>query len=400
MKTRMRTVTILALLTAPAAAAPPPPAITAEAAVLIDPQTRQVLYAHNPDQRMFPASLTKMMTALLVVEDGHLDSYVTVSPAAAAVGESTMNLAAGERIKVEHLLLGLMLNSANDAAAACAEAVDGSVSDFVAHMNQRARQLGLTGTHFTNATGLHHDNHYSTARDLALLGVHVMGRAELRPMARMKEAHLPWPGHSQDRTLINRNRLLAQWPACDGIKTGYTKQAGRCLAASAYADDWRLIAVVLDCKDAWIDAQTLLQWGYEHYYQVALVAKGITRAQLKVRGGVSDMVECVAAEDVIAVLERDQQPAQPVLDTDTVRAPVQAGAVVAHVSVTMPSGQTRTVEMRAVADVAPSLWMTLWTDPRYLWASLALVAVAVGVLIYAAAAEALGARRLRQSAQV
>lgn len=400
MITPMRTVTMLALLAAPATATPPPPVLSAGAAVLIEPDTGQVLYEDHADQRMYPASLTKMMTALLVAESGDLDRYVTVSPRAAAVGETTMNLKAGERVKLEHLLLGVMLNSANDAAAACAEAVDGTVSAFVDHMNRRAQELGLRGTHFTNATGLHHDNHYSTARDLALLAVQVMARPELRGMARMRQARVPGPEPGQQRLLVNRNRLLGQWEACDGIKTGYTRQAGRCLAASAFVDDWRLIAVVLNCKDAWSDARTLLEWGFAHYYKVALVAKDITRAKLRVRGGQSATVECTAAEDVLAVLERGQLPAQPRLDTDTVRAPIAVGDVVAHISVVTPVGQTRTVDMRATADVAPTLWAMLWTNRYLTVAGLVLVCAAVGVLIYAAAAEAAGARRIRQSPQM
>ena len=395
-----RTTCLLILLAAPVTAAPAPPEpLTAEAAVLLDPSTRQVLYRLNADRRMYPASLTKMMTALLVAEDGHLDRYITISPRAAAVGESTMHLAAGERLVLLDVLTGLLLNSANDAATACAEAVDGSVEDFVAHMNQRARQLGLKGTHFVNPTGLHDENHYSTARDLAILALHVMGRAELRPIVRMQRAVVPWPGHEGNRVLVNRNRLLARWSACDGVKTGYTHQAGRCLAASARMGDWRLIAVVLKSKDAWSDAQRLLQWGFDNYRRVALVTGDETRARIEVRGGVRDAVECVAAEDVVAVLARDEKPPEPRVDTETVEAPVAAGDVIAHITVPTPSGD-RIVEMRAVEDVPQSLWAMLWTDPRTMWGALALVSAAVGVLIYAAASETPGARRFGQSAQV
>ncbi len=383
-------------LAAPVLAAAPP-TLTAEAAILIDPETRQVLYDLHSDQRMYPASLTKMMTALLVAENADLEQRVTISPRAAAVGESTMHLAAGEQLHLRHLLLGTMLNSANDAATACAEVVDGSVTEFVAHMNRRAEELEMSGTHFRNPSGLHSDEHYSTARDLATLGIQVMGRAELRPIVRMQTATAPWAGHEGDRTLTNRNRLLGRWHYCDGIKTGYTRQAGRCLAASAYIEGWRLIAVILKSKDAWTDAQNLLTWGFDNHYKVALVAADVTRATLAVRGGVADNVEAVASEDVITVLPRAQRPGDLALDKLTCDAPVAAGDTIAHVSVTTPDGAMRTVAMKAVSTVPASPWAMLWSHPQALWILAALISVSVGVLIYAAATEATRARRLGQS---
>ncbi len=397
---------LLALLTTTAIAlsatvtAGAPLELTAEAVTLIDPETRQVLFDHNGDQRNYPASLTKMMTALLVAENGDLEQRVKVSARAAVVGESTMHLAAGEQLRLEHLLLGMMLNSANDGATACAEAVDGSVTEFVAHMNRRAKELGMTRTHFVNPTGLQNADHYSTARDLATLAIEVMARPELRPIVRTQQATVPWPGREHDRKLLNRNRLLARWPVCDGVKTGYTKQAGRCLAASAYVDGWRLIAVVLKSKDAWTDAQGLLEWGFGGFYKVALVAGGVTQATVAVRGGAEDSVEAVATEDVIAVLPRGTKPEDPVLDMSSCEAPVIAGETIAHVSVTGPDGQTHSVAMAAVSDVPASLWAVLWGDPRFVWALAALLSVSVGVLIYAATTEAVGARRLGQSSHL
>ena len=192
-----------------------------------------------------------------------------------------MHLTAGERISLYDLLLGVLLPSANDAAVACAEAVDGSIEAFVAHMNRRAAELGMTRTRFANPHGLHEDEHLSSARDLAILGAAVMARPELREIVRMKQATVPWPGHDGPRMLVNRNRLLERWDACDGIKTGYTRQAGRCLAASAFVDGWRLICVVLSSKDAWGDAERLLRWVNSH--QVALVSNAITTATVRCR---------------------------------------------------------------------------------------------------------------------
>ena len=374
---------------------PPPPELNSASAVLIEPGTGQVLYARAADERRPMASLTKMMTGLLVAEAGDLRRTVEISASAAAVGETSMNLTAGEELLLYDLLLGAMLPSANDAAVACAETVSGSLEAFVERMNTRALELGMTGTNFVNPHGLHDDDHYSTARDMATLAVQVMGRAELRPIVRMQEATVPWAGKPYDRTLKNRNQLLAQWDACDGIKTGYTRQAGRCLAASAYQDGWRLICVVMDSKDAWTDAQTLLTWGFDRFYKVALVSRDLTRATVEVRGGTVNTVEAEAAEDVLAVLPTTSRPAEPVLVEQIATAPVQAGDAVGQLSVEMPDGSLRTVELLALEDVARSPWALLMGDGRYVAAMAALVLLAVGVLAHGAVAEAIGARRSR-----
>ncbi len=373
----------------------PPPQLQCTAAILIDPETRQVLHELNADARLPVASLTKMMTALLVAESGDLDRMVTVSARAAAVGETSMHLVAGERIKLHDLLLGALLPSANDAAAACAEAVSGSIGAFIDLMNQRAVELGMNNTNFRNPHGLHEEGHVSSARDMATLAVQVMGRAELRPIVRRKRATVPWPGHEGDRVLVNRNQLLARWEACDGIKTGYTRQAGRCLAASAFVDGWRLICVVLGSKDAWTDAQMLLQWGFDSYYKVALVSTDVDRATIEVRGGAVDTVQARPAEDVIAVLPRTCRPEPPALLDTVTEAPVHAGDTVGRLAVIMPDGSTRAVDLRALEDVPLSPWAMILRERWTLGALATVLALAVGVLAHGAVAEAVGARRRR-----
>ncbi len=374
------------------AQAPEPPELDCGAAVLIDPGTRQFIYEFKPDERRYVASLTKMMTALLVAEDGNLDRTVTISERAAAVGETSMNLTAGEKLKLRHVLMGALLPSANDAATACAETVSGSVEAFVERMNERAAELGMTGTHFVNPHGLHDEQHYSTARDMALLGLQVMGRAELRPIVRKQEAIVPWPGKPHDRKLLNRNRLLEYWPAADGIKTGYTRQAGDCLVASAYVDGWRLICVLLDCRaKPWTDARKLLEWGYANFLKVALVSRELTEATIEVNGGVKETVKAKAAEDVIAVVPGGSVD-EPELINEAVRAPVHVGDVVGALNVTMPDGSSRSVDLIATETVALSPWARVLADRRYFFVLAALIAIAVGVLVHGAASEAVSAR--------
>ena len=380
-------------LAAPAGAdAPPPPEISCSSAVLIDPETGQILLERDADQRRFMASLTKMMTALLVAESGDLRRTVTVGSGPAKIGETTMNLTAGEEISLEHLLMGVLLSSANDAAAACAEAVSGSVEAFVQRMNERARELGMTNTQFQNPHGLHEEGHYSTAHDLALLAVAVTDRPELRAIIATQEATVPWPGRSYDRTLRNRNRLLSEWSDADGIKTGYTRQAGNCLAASANVDGWRLIAIVLGCEEeAWVEARKPLEWRYESFLKVALVSTDLTEATVEVRGGVRESVHARAAEDVIAVVPRAELR-EPELVEGVARAPIAAGDVVGSLAVLMPDGTRRQVNLVATEEVRGSLWALVTGDRRYLLALAAIVALAVGVLVHGATSEALGPR--------
>jgi D-alanyl-D-alanine carboxypeptidase (penicillin-binding protein 5/6) len=209
---------------------------------------------------------------------------------------------------------------------------------------------------------------------------------------------VPWPGRPYSRTLRNRNRLLDQWSECDGIKTGYTRQAGRCLAASAYRDGWRLICVVLGSKDAWTDARNLLEWGFRSFYKVALIEKGVTRATLSVRWGVVEVVEASAVEEVVAVLPRGENPPEPRLVTEWCEAPIRAGEVVGEVETIMPDGSARRVEVVAVEEVPQSLWAKILTTPWALAALITAAVLAAGVLTYGAAAEVARARRLRRSA--
>jgi D-alanyl-D-alanine carboxypeptidase (penicillin-binding protein 5/6) len=228
---------------------------------------------------------------------------------------------------------------------------------------------------------------------MALLALQVMGRAELRPIVRQQEAIVPWPGKPHDRKLLNRNRLLEHWPAADGIKTGYTRQAGDCLAASAYVDGWRLICVVLDCEEKpWDVSRELLEWGFDNFLKVALVSPEFTRATIEVSGGVEATVEAEATEEIIAVVPRGAVE-EPVLATDVVDAPVAVGDVVGTLAVGMPDGQTRSVDLVATQSVARSPWTQVLSDQRYFIALALLVALAVGVLVHGAASEALGSRR-------
>jgi serine-type D-Ala-D-Ala carboxypeptidase (penicillin-binding protein 5/6) len=261
------------LLQAVAIAAPPkivvppasvgPPAIGAEAAVVMVANTRRVLFGQNPNSIMYPASTTKMMTLLLALERGNLDSVVTVSSHAAACEESSLGLRPGDQITLRELLFGMMIVSGNDAAEAVAEHIAGSVPAFVKLMNERADKMGLKNTHFSNPHGLPDPvNHYSTAYDLAQIAATGMQNPLFAKIVSTADYTVSFINRGPMR-VSTTNRLLRTYPGANGVKTGYTEAAGDCLVAGAKRQDVQLIAVVLNDDDRWTDVPKLLDYGFQ-----------------------------------------------------------------------------------------------------------------------------------------
>jgi D-alanyl-D-alanine carboxypeptidase (penicillin-binding protein 5/6) len=251
--------------------APPliPLEVSAASAILLDPETGAVLFARNPDDLRPPASTTKILTALVILERGRLSDMVTVSRAAAQVGGQQMGLRAGQRLSLRDLLVAMLIQSANDAAVAAAEHVGGGLPGFVAMMNETARELGLHESRFANPHGLDEPGHYTSARDLARLAQVALEDPVFAEIVRMSEARLTvWqPGRNgrllpRVRVVRSHNRLLGRLDGADGVKTGYTGGAGRCLVASASREGQRLIAVLLNDPHRWSDAAVLLEYGF------------------------------------------------------------------------------------------------------------------------------------------
>ena len=228
--------------------------VSATACVLMDADTGLVLYRKNEDQRMLIASVTKLMTALVVLEQGEVDETVTVTAAHMAEG-SSMYLHVGEKLTLEELLYGLLLCSGNDAALALTECA-GGVEPFVALMNEKAAALGMKNTHFANPNGLDDEEHYSTAYDMALLACAAANKPTLRRIASTRTAAIG------GRTLTNHNKLLSRMDGCIGLKTGYTKAAGRTLVSCAEREGHRLVAVTLRDGNDWNDHEMLYDRGF------------------------------------------------------------------------------------------------------------------------------------------
>lgn len=245
--------------------------VSATAAVLMDADMGQVLYEKNGDRQMLIASTTKIMTALVVLEHAAPDDVITVTPNHMAEG-SSMYLRAGETVRVEELLYGLLLCSGNDAALALTECA-GGLTPFVALMNEKAAALGMAHTSFANPNGLDADGHYSTARDMAVLAATAVENPTFRRICSSRSVTIG------QRTMENHNRLLRQVEGCVGLKTGYTQAAGRTLVSCTERDGCRLVAVTLQDGNDWADHAAL----YDYGFRLTAPRRGVQTALLRLR---------------------------------------------------------------------------------------------------------------------
>ncbi len=243
--------------------------ILSPAAIVIDAETGRILWAKNIHERRAPASLTKMLSALLVLENAAGNEIMTVSTAAARVGGASAGLRTGERVSVQNMLLGMFYRSGNDAAVALSEHVSGSVEQFTRLMNVRAHSIGMTQSNFSNSHGLDESNHYSTAYDLALLTKTVLQNQSFAQMARGNYIKVRWGDEVRD--IWNINSFLWRYNGATGVKTGYTSRAGYCLAASAQQGSTTLILVLLGASTSnqrWSEAIRVLDYTFLHYNQL------------------------------------------------------------------------------------------------------------------------------------
>lgn len=263
------------------------PKVLARSALLMEAQSGQVLYAKNAHLRLPPASLTKILTALVVVEHADLDEVVTASKRAVETPASSMHLLEGEQVSVRDLLCALLLRSANDSAVALAEHVGGSVEQFVQMMNQKAQALGARNTHMVNPHGLDAPNHYSTAYDLALIARAFMEHPTLRAIVGQRYYIVQRSLNQEDLWMVNKSKFLQLYPYAEGIKTGYTRSAGFCFAGSATKQGRRLIAVVLNSPRREQDTISMMEYGFREWVPLEMRAPLMP---IRVEGGESDHV--------------------------------------------------------------------------------------------------------------
>ena len=346
-----------------------PPTIDAESFVLMDALTGNVIAEKNPDLRKPPASLTKMMTAYLVfsaIDEGvmQLDDVTTISKSARDSSGSRMFIEVNSQVTIEELLLGLIVQSGNDAAVALAEAVAGTEENFVDLMNQQAKLLGMNNTNFGTATGLPKKDQLTTARDLAILSTALANDyPELYKMHEILEYE--HNGILQE----NRNRLLTNYRGADGIKTGYTRSAGYCLAASAVRHGMRLVGVVLNSSSPnkrLAEMTSLFNFGFTHYRSVELFESGAVLDEVKVWGGAEQLVPVgYGQNDPFRILlsKADANKIRAILiNPKPVEAPVLAGDEVAQIQLLAGDEVLASLPAVALKDVSVGPWWQRVTD--------------------------------------
>ncbi len=297
----------------------PVSALSAEKAIVLDAATGRALYEKHADERSLIASTTKIMTALIICQRCNVLDRVKIPAEVVGVEGSSMYLKEGEVLTVQELLYGLMLRSGNDAAEALAIYCGGTVEGFAELMNDKARELGLKDTHFVNPHGLDAPGHHSTARDLAVLSACAM---EDPIFARTVGAKSVTVG---ERVLTNHNKLLWQLPGCEGIKTGYTRAAGRILVSSASREGRRLICVTINAPDDWNDHKALLEDGFSRYEVRRLVEAGEVLGYRHILGGDGTAVPLIAAEEFSYALAEGEEPELVLSPQSFSYAPVREG---------------------------------------------------------------------------
>lgn len=302
-------------------------------AILIEAETGKVLYAENAHERLPMASTTKIMTGLLALEHGDINDIVTVDASAYGVEGSSIYLHLEEEISLKDLLYGLMLSSGNDAAVAIAVHIGGGTQTFAEMMNKKAKELGAYNTNFVTPNGLHDCEHYTTAYDLARIAAAAMKNEVFRQIV-STEYHRAETGETA-RTFKNKNRILWEYAGGTGVKTGYTKTAGRCLVFSAERDGMELIGVVLNCPNMFEDATAMLDYGFEKYETVTMVKKGTVAARIPVKGGEKSLLELTPARDIIVPVEKNSSASYRtrVVTKDEVSAPVYKGDSLGYVEI-------------------------------------------------------------------
>lgn len=343
------------------------PAIGEAAAILVNMEDGRVLYEKNADARRAIASTTKIMTGTLAIESLPLDRIVTASKHATEAGESEIWLVPGEKLSVKDLLYALLVKSGNDAAVALAEASAGSEKAFVERMNAKAIELGMKNTHFSDSHGLDRPGHYSSARDLSILGRYAMQSEVFRTVVGTAKTTIPWRGHPYDRVLENHNTLVGKIPYVTGIKTGYTGKAGYCLVASGTRDGVSMVTVILGGRTKASvdkDTQKLLEYGFSRYRRVVLAKKGAEMAQVDVPYHFHERLPLVTYAQLETTVRIGEKVGRTLSVQSDLTLPVTAGDVVGTVAYQIEGRAAGKVDLVATRSIEKP---TLGVKLRYLF---------------------------------
>ncbi len=304
--------------------------VSAYSAVLIEAESGKVIFEKNSNVRRGMASTTKIMTALVAIENAPLDMKIRIPKEAVGIEGSSLYLTENEEMTLEELLYALMLRSANDAATAIAIVIGGSVDGFADMMNERAHDMGLKDTHFTNPHGLDSDNHYTTAEELGKIATEAIKNPVFAKIVSTFSTTLSQNGQPDRRVVVNHNRLLKSYDGCIGVKTGFTKKCGRCLVSAASRDGVTLVAVTLNAPDDWRDHKMMLDYGFSELESVKL--DGELSGATSVVGGVGNSVAYESNGSVTLTLPKKRSEIRKVVEMSRFYyAPIKDGDVLGRV---------------------------------------------------------------------
>ena len=344
-------------------------ATNARAALLLEASTGEIIFSKNPHEKLEPASLTKMMSMLLIVEaiDKSVLSWnqvVTVSAHASSMGGSQILLETNERMTVEDLFKGIAIASGNDAVVALAEKIAGTEENFVSLMNKRAKELGLTNTVFKNSHGLTTEGHYTTANDLAKIALELVKHEEIFKYTSLYESYLR-ENTNRRLWLVNSNKLVRFYDGVDGLKTGYTKTAGYCLVATAKKNNMRILAIVLDEPSSELrnkEASEMLDYAYAQYELGTAINTDKVLKKAKVEKGYKDEVEIVPSKKVTFLKNKmDEDPKIGLtIDVNNIKAPIKKGDKVGTMKVRI-NNSYEVVELTVNEDINKITFFQLLT---------------------------------------
>lgn len=318
-----------------------------KSAILIEPTTNTIIYELNKDERLAPASTTKLMTMLIIMEsiDNNkisLDDMVNISSNAASMGGSQVFLEANSKLKVEQLLKGIAIASGNDAAVAMAEHIAGSTNEFVNMMNNKTKDLGLKNTHFVNVHGLDADNHYSTAYDMAMIARELLKHDKILEYTSLYEDYLEKPDGTKT-WLVNTNKLVRFYEGVDGLKTGYTSDAKYCLTSTAIKNNIRFITVVMGVDTSEhrsLDTTSMLNYGFANYKLREILSTDKEIGTLKVRKGKVDSVKYYVKNNINDLLKNNEEKNYSYnINTYNIVAPIRYGEVVGDIEIVDNTGK-------------------------------------------------------------
>lgn len=330
------------------------PSVSARAAVLMEADSGDVIFEKNASERLPMASTTKIMTALVALERGELDRAVKAGADSVGIEGSSLYLKEGDVLTMRDLLYALMLASANDAAEVIACEIGGDVDGFAALMNEKAEELGLESTHFTNPHGLDDEEHYTTARDLAVLASYALKNDVFREIVSTVKHTVDIIGSDSDKVIVNHNRLLRSYEGAIGVKTGFTKRCGRCLVSAAERDGVTLVAVTLNAPDDWDDHRAMLDLGFDEYGRRVLAARGEISVELPCLGGDKPFVKCSNMEELSVSLPENAQTAMRIEADRYFPAPVKKGDALATAVFYSDGREIAKLPLFAEHDVAES----------------------------------------------